>query len=115
MNVILELHSSPTRHNSNNIKYYIPALPRSCKESNSRGSDGLMKDIITTNLRKWIHRDSTSIYTSAIACTSRHYPRLFCFVPIWVLRLYSSSSRFFGSAMFWLSWWDTVSQITAIN
>jgi hypothetical protein len=42
MNVILKLHSSPTRLDSNNIKYSIPALPRSCKEYNSRGNDGLM-------------------------------------------------------------------------
>jgi hypothetical protein len=102
MNVILELHSFPTRHDSNNTKYSIPALPRSCNGSNSRGSGGLMKDIIITKLSKWIHRDSTCIHTSATVCISRHYPRLFCFVPIWVLRLYSSSSRFFVSAMFWL-------------
>ena len=107
--------TGPTTRQSKNIKYSIPALPRSCKEYNSRGSDGLMKDIIITKLRKWIHRVSTSIYTSAIACISRHYPRLFCFVPIWVLRFYSSSSGFFGSAILWLSWWDTVSQITVIN
>ena len=102
INVILELHSFPTRHDNNNTKYSVPALPRSCKESNSRRSDGLMKDIIITKLSKWIHRDSICIYTSAIVCISRHYPRLFYFVPIWVLRLYSSSSRFFVSAMFWL-------------